>query len=64
MATKRTSMKKIREILRLKHDSKLTNRQIGKSLCISPGTVSNWGGEYLAFKTMKSYPVFMRLHIR
>ena len=23
-----------------------------------------WGGEYLAFKTMKSYPVFMRLHIR
>lgn len=42
MATKRTSMKKIREILRLKHDSKLTNRQIGKSLCISPGTVSNY----------------------
>ena len=24
----------------------------------------DWGGEYLAFKTMKSYPVFMRLHIR
>lgn len=41
MANKRLSMRKIREILRLKHDSGLTNRQIGLSLNISPGTVCN-----------------------
>lgn len=40
MTTQRTNMKKLRELLRLKFDSKLTHRQIGRALNISPGTVS------------------------
>lgn len=34
------SMRKLKEILRLKYESKLSNRKIGTSLSISPGTVS------------------------
>lgn len=33
-------MRKLKELLRLKFDAKLTHRQIGKALNISPGTVS------------------------
>ena len=33
-------MKKLRELFRLKYDSELTHRQIGRALNISPGTVS------------------------
>lgn len=40
MAAKRISMRKIKEILRLKYEAQLTHRQIAKSLNISPGTVS------------------------
>jgi len=40
MATERIKMKKLRELLRLKLEAKLTHRQIGRALNISPGTVS------------------------
>jgi len=35
-------MRKLKEILRLKYQAKLSNRKIGKSLSISPGTVSSY----------------------
>ena len=40
MSIERVSMKKIRELLRLKFDAKLKHRQIGKALNISAGSVS------------------------
>ena len=40
MTKKRLSMRKIRELLRLKYEFKLANRDIGRSLKISPATVS------------------------
>lgn len=40
MPAESISMRKLKEILRLKYQSKLTNRKIGTSLSISPGTVS------------------------
>ncbi len=40
MPTERIKMKKLRELLRLKFSAKLTHRQIGKALNVSPGTVS------------------------
>lgn len=40
MRNKRISMKKLKEVLRLKYDLKLKHRQIGQSLKISPSTVS------------------------
>ena len=42
MSAERISMRKIKEILRLKFESKLTNRQIARSLNISPGTVCRY----------------------
>lgn len=36
------SMRKLKEILRLKYEAKLSNRKIGVSLSISPGTVSTY----------------------
>ena len=44
MSQKRLSMRKIREVLRLKYELKLDNRQIGASCKISHVTV----GKYLA----------------
>jgi len=44
MAAKRLSMRKIREILRLKQELGLSHRSIARSLHIAVGTVS----EYLA----------------
>ena len=43
MSAKRLTMRKIREVLRLKFDSHLTNRQIAKSCSTARSTV----GEYL-----------------
>ncbi len=43
MPAKRLTMRKIREVLRLKFDCKLTNRKIAKSCCIARSTV----GEYI-----------------
>jgi transposase len=40
MPTEPISMRKLKEILRLKYQSKLSNRKVGTSLSISPGTVS------------------------
>jgi len=40
MSRERTVMKKLRPLLRLKFESKLTHRQIGRALNISPGSVS------------------------
>ena len=40
MATKRIKMQKLRELLRLKFCAKLTHRQIGNAINISPATVS------------------------
>jgi transposase len=42
MPTERLSMRKIKEILRLKFEAKLTNRQIGRSVNLSPGTVCRY----------------------
>ena len=42
MPTEPISMRKLKEILRLKYECKLSNRKIGTSLSISPGTVSTY----------------------
>lgn len=42
MAKGRLSMRKIREILRLKHDNGLTDRQIAKSCSVSRSTVASY----------------------
>jgi len=42
MAKRRLSMRKIKEVLRLKWDQKLTNRQIAKSCSISHTTVREY----------------------
>jgi transposase len=47
VAQKRLSMRKLREVLRLKHERGLSNRRIGESLRISHSTVA----EYLARAT-------------
>ena len=44
MAAKRLSMRKIREVLRLKYELGFTHRMIAKALRVAVGTVS----EYLA----------------
>ena len=43
MANKRKSMRKVREVLRLAHEAGLNQRQVARSLALSPTTV----GEYL-----------------
>ena len=40
MTTQRIHMKKLRELLRLKFDTRLSHRQIGRALNVSAGTVS------------------------
>ena len=42
MATVPISMRKLKEIIRLKYDAKLSNRQIAASLSVSPATVSTY----------------------
>jgi transposase len=42
MPTESISMRKLKETLRLKYERKLSNRKIGTSLSISPGTVSTY----------------------
>lgn len=42
MAKERLSMRKIREILRLKYDCGLTDRQIAKSCSVARSTVANY----------------------
>jgi transposase len=42
MPTESISMRKLKEILRLKYQSKLSHRKIAKSLSISPSTISNY----------------------
>ncbi len=42
MPTATISMRKLKEILRLKYAAKLTHRQIASSLSISPSSVSNY----------------------
>ena len=42
MPAESISMRKLKEILRLKYEAKLSHRQIGSSLSISPGTVSTY----------------------
>jgi transposase len=42
MPTERISMRKLKEIMRLKFEARLTNRQIGCSINISPATVSRY----------------------
>jgi hypothetical protein len=48
MAEERLSMKKLRELLRLKWECNLSNRIIGRAIHISPSTVSYYTR---AFKT-------------
>ena len=47
MAKERLSMQKIKEILRLKWDCTLSNRQIAKSCSISHSTVADYLTEKL-----------------
>lgn len=42
MSRRRSSMRKIKDVLRLKFESKLKNRQIGRSLNISHSTVRDY----------------------
>ena len=42
MPTEKLSMHKIRDVLKLHHEKKCSNREIGRSLGISPGTVANY----------------------
>ncbi len=42
MAKERLSMRKVREILRLKYDSGLTDRQIAKSCSVARSTVASY----------------------
>ena len=42
MPTEKLSMRKIRDVLKLHHEQKCSNREIGRSLGISPGTVANY----------------------
>lgn len=42
MPTESISMRKLKEILRLKYQAKLSNRSIAKSLSISPSTISTY----------------------
>ena len=42
MAKERLSMRKIREILRLKYECHLTDRQIAKSCLVARSTVANY----------------------
>ena len=42
MPTESISMRKLKEILRLKYQAKLSHRKIAKSLSISPSTISNY----------------------
>jgi transposase len=42
MATEKLTMRKIRAVLKLHHEKNLSNREVGRSLQISPGTVSNY----------------------
>jgi hypothetical protein len=42
MPAESISMRKLKEILRRKYQAKLSHRQIGSSLSISPGTVSTY----------------------
>ena len=44
MAQKRLSMRKLREVFRLKHERGLSNRKIGRSLKISHTTVAEYLG--------------------
>ena len=59
MAQKRLSMRKIKEILRLKHESSLSNRAIARACSISKETVK----EYLrrASEAGVSWPLAERL---
>ena len=50
MPTERLSMRKLREILRLHFENKLSNREIGKSCRASPSTVSSYVGRALVAK--------------
>ena len=43
MAQRRLSMRKIKEILRLKYEAKLTNRQIAQSCKLARSTIA-WPG--------------------
>jgi DNA-binding transcriptional regulator LsrR (DeoR family) len=42
MPTEPISMRKLKEILRLKYQAKLSHRKIAKSLSISASTISNY----------------------
>ena len=42
MPAVRISMRKFKELMRLKFEAKLSHRQIGRSLSMSPGTVSRY----------------------
>ena len=42
MPRKPPSMRKLKEVLRLKHQADLTDRQMGRSLCLSHTTVSTY----------------------
>jgi len=42
MTARPITMRKLKELMRLKFEARLSHRQIGRSLGISPGTVSSY----------------------
>ena len=42
MSARPITMRKLKELMRLKFEARLTHRQVGRSLGISPGTVSSY----------------------
>lgn len=42
MPTEKLTMRKIRDILKLHHEKKCSNKEIGRSLSVSPGTISSY----------------------
>ena len=51
MTQEKLSLRKIREVLRLKHEVGLSNRAIARACCISNSTV----GEYLAVPDRRNW---------
>ena len=48
MSTERLAMRKLRELIRLKFDAKLTNRQVAAALNVSPSTISCYSRAIIA----------------
>lgn len=64
MINKRISMIKLKEILRLKHEARLSVRKIARSLCLSNGAVSIWTVKRPTLRGIDLVGVAQALHHR